>query len=826
MKNPKKESILIGALLHDIGKIIYREGSEKQKSHEILGYEFLKEKVKMDNNYILECVKYHHERDKNYKEYIEKLYSDGKYHVLITILADHLSSTEREKKEDNKINELVNIFSNISFDKENSNNLKYIEENYSKKYTYGSIPTDYSKIKKDLEEYLKKDNNIEKLINIYFKNTFFVPSAEYKSIPDVSLWDHSKTTCAIACCLYNLYQNNEIKIDDIKNAILNKKKFKESWFSLIHGDLSGIQKFIFDIKTKGALKQLKGRSFLLDFLTEVYARYIIDELKLCLANILYVGGGHFYILSHKIDSNQLEEISKKINEKLFNKFHGKIFLALGKEDLSVADFVDNKISEKWAEISKKTSSKKSKKFYDIDYNLLFDPKDEKLERCKICGNLCHNVKKSDEFEGNVCELCVQLSKLTKKIKGFYENSKTNKNGKINIKELEKLKLFSDLIPDNTKLTKLFPCIDYVFDFDKIVEFEENNSNKNGENTKEVKNINSILLYPLYVPTDDQNAKIKILELSELSGKSKGVKKIGILKGDVDNLGLIFKEGLKNASISRVSTLSTMFTLFFKYYVPKYIEKNYKESLYLVYSGGDDFLLVGAWDKVLKFAKELNDEFKEFVCGNKNIHMSMGLVITDPKHSFRNAVMLAEEYLEKAKDNDLREKKDDDEKNKETDPKHKNSITILSVPFNWDCEIVNDNVISFDKGDFKGEAYCLSLFDIKKDNTIKTNLVDFLVNIVEKSKKKRFLHVLKETSLRLDKAKRKGNYIDLGYYHRFVYYLNRNISDEQIREKMIHLLEKLLLHEGDEKYLLLLAVCSRVSELKLRRGEKDELSQDV
>ena len=54
----KKEiDIIVGALLHDVGKLIYRTG--ESKNHSTLGYEFLKER-KVENESILDSVHYHH----------------------------------------------------------------------------------------------------------------------------------------------------------------------------------------------------------------------------------------------------------------------------------------------------------------------------------------------------------------------------------------------------------------------------------------------------------------------------------------------------------------------------------------------------------------------------------------------------------------------------------------------------------------------------------------------------------------------------------------------------------------------------------------------
>lgn len=53
-----KENLIIGSLLHDIGKVIYRISSAD--NHSALGVDFLQTRCNVNNPEILNCVKYHH----------------------------------------------------------------------------------------------------------------------------------------------------------------------------------------------------------------------------------------------------------------------------------------------------------------------------------------------------------------------------------------------------------------------------------------------------------------------------------------------------------------------------------------------------------------------------------------------------------------------------------------------------------------------------------------------------------------------------------------------------------------------------------------------
>ena len=60
MIDENKIKLTIGALLHDIGKVVYRAGADNQ-NHSKSGFDYLKN-FKLDDE-ILDCVRYHHAKE-------------------------------------------------------------------------------------------------------------------------------------------------------------------------------------------------------------------------------------------------------------------------------------------------------------------------------------------------------------------------------------------------------------------------------------------------------------------------------------------------------------------------------------------------------------------------------------------------------------------------------------------------------------------------------------------------------------------------------------------------------------------------------------------
>ena len=78
---------------------------------------------------------------------------------------------------------------------------------------------------------------------------------------------------------------------------------------MINGVLPGIQKFIYRISSpqdaqKNMSKRLIGRSLYISLLIDSVVEYIIHELELSSANVLFSAGGRFTILADNTPSTK------------------------------------------------------------------------------------------------------------------------------------------------------------------------------------------------------------------------------------------------------------------------------------------------------------------------------------------------------------------------------------------------------------------------------------------------------------------------------------------------------------------------------------------
>ena len=218
--------------------------------------------------------------------------------------------------------------------------------------TEGAFPTDkfegdpdYSSLWHDFELEFKSIQSdtyrafSETLLSLLFKYTSSVPASTI-NFPDVSLFDHLKTTAALALCLYDYRQSGE-------NG--------DEPFVMIAADFSGIQSYIYQIVSKNASKNLKGRSFYLKLLSDSIVRLLLKELDLFQANVIYNSGGSFYLLAPNTTTlrEKLKSCMAKIEKHIFQTHGTSLYVALdfvafGKDALMHRD--EKSLKDVWGKL--------------------------------------------------------------------------------------------------------------------------------------------------------------------------------------------------------------------------------------------------------------------------------------------------------------------------------------------------------------------------------------------------------------------------------------------------------------------------------------------
>ncbi|MGN0186730.1 MAG: type III-A CRISPR-associated protein Cas10/Csm1 [Paludibacteraceae bacterium] len=147
----------------------------------------------------------------------------------------------------------------------------------------------------------------------------------------------------------------------------------------VGGDLSGIQKFIYNITSKRAMVSLKGRSLYLKEYTEDVCKKILDSPTLQNSGMskekmkIYCSGGKFYLQlpdSEEVKTSILE-IRKKAVKDLWNKHKGQLSINIDfvpfvyEGDKVKVDGETDNIGLLWTKITEKFNALKNQKFKSL-----------------------------------------------------------------------------------------------------------------------------------------------------------------------------------------------------------------------------------------------------------------------------------------------------------------------------------------------------------------------------------------------------------------------------------------------------------------------------
>lgn len=514
----------------------------------------------------------------------------------------------------------------------------------------------------------------ETLLSLLQKYTSCIPSSTI-NFADVSLYDHLKTTAALAVCLYD-YQQSEVK--------------GKTPFLLIGGDFSGIQSYIYQIVSKYAGKNLKGRSFYLRLLSDTIVRYILRKLSLYQANIIYNSGGSFYILAPNTNTviEKLKSAISTIEANLFKCHGASLFVAVDYVELSEeALMLDNRnvgIADVWTELFVKRDCKKKSRFaaYIKDnYSSFFNP-------VMSGGDTARDVITGEEFlPDEKPEMIGELAPLKAiTAKQILIGSKLKETDFIVLKEGDKLSYWSDkesISPLDLDLTYYFLSKSDIEAKKELLKASADNvtvitlNGKNGNcdfmpSTDVVVNgINNIYSLEFYGGNEFNDNTFE--EMCD-NHDNDAFSKLGVFRMDVDNLGNIFRNGIQpeRATLSRYAALSRSFDFFFSGYLNTIWRNVDKEKAFIVYSGGDDLFIVGDWKTTIVLAEKIKDKFAEFTCNNKAFSLSGGIAILSPKYPI----------MKGADESDAEER---NAKGHTVNDRHKNSISFMDFPMNWNLE---------------------------------------------------------------------------------------------------------------------------------------------
>ena len=521
--------------------------------------------------------------------------------------------------------------------------------------------------------------------SLWLTMTHAIPSATAFGVkPEVSLYDHSKATAALATALWRWHHEQ-----GSKDARAVREGWSEAKILLVLGDFFGIQDFIFaegGATQKHAHKLLRGRSFQVSLLAECAALKLLEALQLPSTSQIINAAGKFLIVApNTADAHAaIARCRRELNDWCLKHTYGEIGVGLASTPASCNDFT----ADRFGGLTKRL------------FAALDTAKHQRFDLCTADATSTFDdfLDRFDNTLG-VCEINGRhpADPVSSANRGYALSLLADDQIRIGEQLTRQARLLVARVAESLPVLGLdYLGLDYFGYRLAIVPCAEE-SGKYGELAR-----NGTLLrvwdfdaaeadgtlwrgyarrfVNSYVPRFDagdaqtagkygrweveaepQSAAIKTLNLiacedRQATGGDRWQGEIALvtIKGDIDNLGEIFQKGLEKPTFAKMASLSRQVNAFFALWLPWFCEHGRDEygiaryrNTYTVFAGGDDFFLIGPWDSTLVLATTLRERFAAYVA-NPQITFSAGLSMNPPKTPIRQLARNAEEALAAAK----------------------------------------------------------------------------------------------------------------------------------------------------------------------------------
>ncbi len=538
-----------------------------------------------------------------------------------------------------------------------------------------------------------------------------VPSSTIDE-PDVSLYDHARVSAAFAAVLHQALVSGEARLVGHGPADRSAARYL-----LVAGDLSGIQRSLFALRSgasKGAARLLRGRSLRLTMLGHATATLLLALTNGHPAQILSEAGGRLLLLMPATGAveNGLEEARRVLDRWSLERYAGGLRVALAWRTCRGDEFLSGRYQALYEEVGERLQEAKRQPLAAAlrsdggwrpaaDAFVLGGLHEDYAARgaCGACGEEPGGA--DQENRGALCSEAHAAGSLVAKASpvgpgpddgllivwrlGTDEHDAAARSGR---GAAARLQFFDRVSVDLVRAQPLTERLTLLCEEPDVLRLEALGGDAQGAGSllpqrlvcRHVPRVEPRHLQKAERAEDESDLgetedirEGDVLPFSLLarealvddgSGRRVGTPLLGVLKVDVDRLGLLLSKGLAEGgrppSVSRLGTLSRMLDWFFTAYLERLAadtaggstsgagDQEPRGGVYSVYAGGDDALLVGDWRSAVRLAARVREEFVSYVAGNPGVTLSAGIALVSPRRPLAGAVDEAQEGLERAK----------------------------------------------------------------------------------------------------------------------------------------------------------------------------------
>lgn len=496
--------------------------------------------------------------------------------------------------------------------------------------------------------------------------TWCVPASTIDDVADSSLYDHSRAVAALAASLYRFHEA-EGTLDD--TACIRDREAQR--FLLVVGDLSGIQRYIFDIanvSSRGTAKALRARSFLLGMASDFAAWRILEIFQLPHFNRMVAAGGKFYLLLPNLPdaAQRLADLTRSIERWFHQDLNAELTLNLATLPLRGNDFLKGRFAGAMIRLQDELAGRKLRPLRAaLTESGSWRPEAFVLPRhfegedrvCTVCRKF-PGEERTTENGDRLCDGCAQDRRLGRELPRarYLSWLKDDAEDAFHFVGVP-FRLHRALESVPTDAVRVLAFNDAPIPASSAVPFHR----RWIANHVPAAGVPGVPDCPPSSPCRQEGEGHEAgapLYFNCLALHGEGRDVLGVLKLDVDNLGLVLSIGLKDTSqalkaktspaeepppgagwtLSRLATFSRHLDLFFAGWLHRELTERHP-LLYTIFSGGDDLFLLGPWHEVLNFARGFHAAFRQFCGGNPDLTLSGGFTLA---HARTPVFMIADQ----------------------------------------------------------------------------------------------------------------------------------------------------------------------------------------
>ena len=491
----------------------------------------------------------------------------------------------------------------------------------------------------------------EALLGLLERWLWSVPSSTIDE-PDVSLFDHSRAVAGFAAALFQFHRAR----DELTSADALRDRMRPR-FRFLVGDLSGLQTTLFRFRReriRGLNRILRGRSLKFQLIADAGTRLVLREFDMPWSAAFQTAGGRFLVLLPELGEEEMRTRTDRLratcDDWMAREYTGDLGLGLAlSRPFSVHDLVQDP--------DEAGESGRNRRAQGVRDDLAVTVETAKLRQLQGPAEV---AVLDLGYPHGTCGACgVRPARRA-------ETGETNAYCVSCHAESELGRRFpksSSVVIESGQRDSAIFGLDYALRGDGhggVPGWRFGKEGRKADGPAAFRpghchvprfSADEIEMYRTLEDHEDIEAgDIKTFEvLAERSARNgKGRKMLAVFMADVDRLGRLFADRTgPRWSLARTACLSRMVDGYFSIRLPDVLEREWA-NVYTVYAGGDDLLLLGPWQDMFEFATRLREDFDLFSLGNPAVTLSAAIALFDVKSPVSAAAREARRRLSEVK----------------------------------------------------------------------------------------------------------------------------------------------------------------------------------